>query len=66
MENINFVTDASGNKVALQVNLKPKRKITAEYIEELEDIISFELLKNEPSVDYKTAIDKIIKKKKIS
>jgi hypothetical protein len=64
MENISFVTDNNGNKVGLLINLKPKKKISVEYLEDIEDIISHEFLINEPSVDYKSSIEKIIKKKK--
>lgn len=64
MENINYITNIKGEKIAIQINLHPKKKLTYKEIEEIEDIIYYELVKNEPNVDYTTEIDKLIIKKK--
>jgi len=63
MKNINFVTNQKGEKIALLIDLKKKNKITPEYLEDIEDIVAYELLKNQESVDYKTSINEILKKK---
>jgi hypothetical protein len=64
MENVNYITNFKGEKIAIQINLHPKKTLTYKEIEEIEDIIYYELVKNEPNVDYTTEIDKLITKKK--
>ena len=64
MDNISYLTDMKGKKIALQINLRSRNKITLDEIEEIEDIISYELLKDEPSLDYNSEIEKIINKKR--
>jgi len=57
MENINYITNFKGEKIGLQINLRPKKKMSSEDIEEIEDIISYELLKDQQSLDYNTEIN---------
>lgn len=64
MPDISFITDQNGAKTHLLVPLKSQKKITLEYIEDIQDIIAYELLKNEESVDYKSSVESIINKKK--
>jgi hypothetical protein len=64
MSDINYITDTNGIKTHILIALNPKKKITLEYIEDIEDIIAYELLKKDESVDYNSNIDKIIKSKK--
>lgn len=63
MENISYITDENGEKQALVINLKPKSKITPEYLEDIEDILHFELLKNEETLDFDEGIEDILKNK---
>jgi hypothetical protein len=63
MENINFVTNQKGEKIALLIDLKKKNKITPEYLEDIEDIVAYELLRDQESVDYKSSINELLKKK---
>jgi hypothetical protein len=64
MENIYYITNFKGEKIALQINLRPSKKMSSNEIEEIEDIITYELLKDEPSLDYRSETNKIITKKK--
>jgi divalent metal cation (Fe/Co/Zn/Cd) transporter len=64
MTDISFITDKNGSKTHLLLPLKSPKKITLEYIEDIQDIIAYELLKNDESVDYKSNIETIINKKK--
>jgi hypothetical protein len=64
MENVNYITNFKGEKIALQINLRPPKKFTYEEIEEIEDILYYELVKNESNLDYSLEIDKLITKKK--
>jgi divalent metal cation (Fe/Co/Zn/Cd) transporter len=64
MENVNYITNYKGEKIAIQVNLNSKKKLSYDEIEEIEDIIYYELVKNEPNVDYTVGINKLITKKK--
>lgn len=66
MENVSYITNRKGEKIALQINLRPRKKMTSKEIEEIEDIISYELLKEEPNLDYRTEMDKLVAKKKRS
>ena len=66
MENVSYITNRKGEKIALQINLRPHKKMTSKEIEEIEDIISYELLKEEPNLDYHSEMDKLIEKKKKS
>ena len=64
MENLNYITNFKGEKIALQINLRPRKKLSYKEIEEIEDIISYELQKDEPGLDYNSEINKLIAKKK--
>ena len=64
MEIVNYITNLKGEKIALQINLRPQKKLSYKDIEDIEDIISYELLKDEPNLDYNTEIDKLIEQKK--
>jgi hypothetical protein len=58
MTDLNYITDKNGVKTHILLPLKTKKKITLEYIENIQDIIAYELLKAEESVDYITNIEK--------
>ncbi len=65
MKGVTYITDESGERIALQIDLKVKEKITIEYLEEIEDIIAVELLKNDDVVDYRSSVEEIIKAKNV-
>ena len=62
MEGINYVTDDKGRKIALMIDLKNIKKYTDEDIEDIEDLISIELRKNNPKIDYRKIRKQLIKK----
>ena len=57
MENVSYITNLKGEKIALQINLRPRKKLSFKDIEEIEDIISYELTKDEPNLDYRTEME---------
>jgi len=64
MKGVNYITDDSGEKIALQIDLQSKGETTLEYLEEIEDIIAVELLKNDKAVDYNLAMEELLKAKR--
>ena len=63
MDILSYITNDKGEKIALQINLKNKGQISPEDLEELEDIISYELLKDSESLDYDEEIEQLLNKK---
>jgi len=63
MSDINYITDRNGTKTHILLPLTHKKRISMEYIEDLQDIIAYELLKDEESVEYNAGIEKIIRAK---
>ena len=63
MEHINYLTNTDGEKTAIQINLIERKNLTMEEIEEIEDIVTYELINDEESLDFSTEIDNIINKK---
>ncbi len=63
MDILSYITNDRGEKIALQINLKNKGQISPEDLEELEDIISYELLKDSESLDYDEEIEQLLNKK---
>lgn len=60
MEILKYYYDNKGNLEALFLDLKFKDQLSSEQIEDIEDIISYELSKDEPNLDYDEEIAKII------
>ena len=60
MEFLSYVKNKKGDNLALQINLNTRKDITLEEIEDLEDIITYELLKEQENLDYNTEIEKIL------
>ena len=56
MEGTSYLTDITGNKEALVVDLEKY----SEYLEDLPDIIAYEESKNEPVYDFEEAVEKIL------
>lgn len=64
MSGLNYITDLKGERTHLLIPLHRNKKISLEYVEDIQDIIAYELLKNDESVDYISAVNKILKSKK--
>ena len=62
MKSLNFVTNEKGERIALQIPIPAN--ITIEYLEDVEDVLYYELLKDAPSIDYESSVKKIIANKK--
>ena len=60
MEAINYIYNDVGEKTAFLVNLEPLQKISLEEIEDIQDIIDYELSKYIESVDYDKEIIRIL------
>jgi|AntAceMinimDraft_17_1070374.scaffolds.fasta_scaffold04996_3 glutamyl-tRNA reductase len=61
MKGVNYVTNDKGEKLAMIIDINNPKNITTEYLEELEDIIAIELLKNEPSEDWESVKNELRK-----
>jgi len=61
METLNYIYNEAGEKTAFLVNLEPIQKLTLEEIEDIQDIIDYELSKFIVSVDYDEEIQRILK-----
>ncbi len=60
MSLINYLYDVNGSKTALLLNLKPEIQPTFEQLEDIEDVIEYELSKFMESYDYDQEIQKIL------
>ena len=63
MTGLNYITNEKGEKTFLLLPLSKKKRYSIEEIEDLQDAIAYELLKDEESVDFFEGIDSIISKK---
>ncbi|MDB5284795.1 MAG: hypothetical protein JWO06_3870 [Bacteroidota bacterium] len=70
MESIKYITDSKGRHSGLVLDLNiirktlRKKKDLVELMEDIEDIVSVELSKDEKSVSYEEARKRIFRKKK--
>lgn len=63
MTGLNYITNEKGEKTYLLLPLSKNKRYTIEEIEDLQDAIAYELLKDEESVEFFEGIDSIISKK---
>ena len=61
---LNYITNEKGEKTHLFFPISPKGKVSLEEIEDIQDIIAYELLKNDETLDYHTSIAEIIRTSK--
>jgi len=50
MEAVNYIKNSKGKTTGLFINLDNKKKLSEEVIEEIEDIISYELRKDDEKI----------------
>lgn len=64
MSGVNYITDGSGHKTAVVIDLDKLREIKAkdEFFEELEDLLDIVLREDEPSEDWDKVKDDLLKK----
>ena len=62
MQNLEYLYDETGEKSAMIISLKSLIDLTPEEIEDIEDIVEYELNKHLGSVDYDTEIERILNK----
>lgn len=60
MEGISYLTDGTGKKQAIVVDLDKY----GEYLEDLLDVIAYEESKHEPVYDFEETVDKILEERK--
>lgn len=60
MEAINYIYNEVGEKTAFLINLEPLQNFSIEEMEDIQDIIDFELSKFVESVDYDKEIIRIL------
>ncbi len=66
MKGINYLTDDQGNKTVLLIDLKSHDKKLNELLEDIEDIMQAEAVKDEPTVTFEKAISNLYAKGKVS
>lgn len=66
MKGIQYLTDNKGSKTALLINLKRHDRRLNAIIEDVEDVLECEKLKNEPTVSFDKVLNNLYNKGKIS
>lgn len=66
MKGVQYLTDSKGSKTALLIDLKRHDKRLNAIIEDVEDVLECEKLKNEPTVPFDKVVNSLYKKGKIS
>jgi len=64
MSGVNYITDESGHKTAVVIDLDKLREVKAkdEFFEELEDLLDIVLREDEPSDDWDKVKDDLLKR----
>jgi len=66
MRGINYLLDEKGNRTALLIDLKRHDKKVSNLLEDIEDLIYAQTIKNEPSIPFEKAITNLFRKGKVS